>query len=163
MVLTVTTAAGAVPAGLHFAVRDTGIGILPERMARLFQAFTQADASTSRRYGGTGLGLAISKRLAEMMGGTLWGESTGVPGQGCTFHCVIQAQATPQLKARPHMQGEQPLLQGKRVLVVDDNETNRRILVLQTRGWGMLPPRYGQPNRGARVDRGRRSLRRCYP
>ena len=68
---------------------DTGIGIAPEAMGRLFQSFSQADAATSRKYGGTGLGLAISKRLAEAMGGTMWAESAGVPGQGSTFHLTI--------------------------------------------------------------------------
>src|SRR5512133_1380857 len=77
---------------LHFAVRDTGIGIPLERMDRLFQSFSQADSSISRKYGGTGLGLAISKRLSELMGGRMWVESEGVPGKGSTFHFTIQAE-----------------------------------------------------------------------
>ncbi|MBM3134229.1 MAG: GAF domain-containing protein [Chloroflexi bacterium] len=123
---------------LHFSVRDTGIGIPPDRMDRLFRSFSQVDTSTTRKYGGTGLGLAISKRLAEMMGGTVWAESEGVPGRGSTFHVTITAQAAPELRARPHLAGEQPELRGKRLLIVDDNATNRRILTLQTRAWGLL-------------------------
>ena len=123
---------------LHFAVRDTGIGIPADRIGQLFEAFTQVDASTSRRYGGTGLGLAVSKRLVGMMGGRLWVESTGVPGEGSVFHFTMRTRAAPAVRARPHMSGEQPQLRGKRVLVVDDNATNRRILVLQTRTWGMV-------------------------
>ena len=76
---------------LHFSVRDTGIGIPPDRLARLFKPFTQADASTARHYGGTGLGLAISKRLVELMGGKMWAES--VPGEGSTFHFTVNVQA----------------------------------------------------------------------
>ncbi len=122
---------------LHFTVHDTGIGITPEQQARLFQSFSQADASTARKYGGTGLGLAISKRLAEMMGGTMWVES--VKGQGSTFHFTIHAQAlTTLLRPRRDLDSAQPLLTDKRVLIVDDNSTNRRILVTYLRNWGML-------------------------
>jgi signal transduction histidine kinase/DNA-binding response OmpR family regulator len=120
---------------LKFSVRDTGIGIPPERMDRLFQAFSQVDASTSRKYGGTGLGLAISKRLAELMGGDMWVEST--VGEGTTFNFTIQAEQAPEIKKRPHLTGEQAELAGKRILVVDDNETNRCILNLQGKTWGM--------------------------
>ena len=81
-------AAGKV--GFELAVRDTGIGIPPDRIDRLFRSFSQADVSTSRRYGGTGLGLAISRRLAELMDGTVWVESTGVPGEGSTFHVTFE-------------------------------------------------------------------------
>ncbi len=130
---------------LHFAVRDTGIGIPPDRIDRLFQAFSQVDASTTRKYGGTGLGLAVSRRLAEMMGGTMWVESEGVPGQGSTFHFTILAQAAAELKTRPHLTGEQPQLRGRHVLIVDDNATNRRILSLQTQAWGMLPRATASP------------------
>ncbi len=121
---------------LHFAVRDTGIGISEEGQSRLFRSFSQVDASTSRRYGGTGLGLAISKRLAELMGGTMWVESQ--PGSGSIFHFTIQAQPAPAA-ARPYQQSDQPHLAGKRVLLVDDNATNRAILIAQTQSWGMLP------------------------
>ncbi|HLF01025.1 MAG TPA: GAF domain-containing protein, partial [Anaerolineales bacterium] len=93
---------------VRFSVRDTGIGLSPEGMARLFQSFSQVDASTTRRYGGTGLGLVISKRLAEMMGGALWVESGGL-GKGATFHFTLQAQPAPSLLHIP-MSGDQPQL-----------------------------------------------------
>ncbi len=121
---------------LHFIVKDTGIGISPDRMDRLFQSFSQVDASTARRYGGTGLGLAISKRLCELMGGTMWAESTGVPGS--QFHFTIRAKSSPDVKNR-YLHQTQPELSGKRVLIVDDNATNRRVLSLQTQSWGMVP------------------------
>jgi signal transduction histidine kinase/DNA-binding response OmpR family regulator/HPt (histidine-containing phosphotransfer) domain-containing protein/PAS domain-containing protein len=120
---------------LRLSVRDTGIGIPPERMDRLFQSFSQVDASTTRRYGGTGLGLAISKRLSEMMGGAMWVEST--VGQGSTFHFTIRAAAAPA-PARAYLDEIQPALQDKRVLIVDDNATNRRILSRQVEAWQML-------------------------
>ncbi len=123
---------------LLFSVRDTGIGIPPDRIGLLFQAFSQVDASTTRRYGGTGLGLAISRRLCEMMGGAMWVESSGVPGQGSTFHFTLQAQVAAAPPAATRWSGGHEALRGKRLLVVDDNATNRRILALQTRGWGML-------------------------
>ena len=123
---------------LHFSIRDTGLGIPPGRINHLFQSFSQVDASTSRKYGGTGLGLAISRRLSEMMGGAMWAESEGVPGKGSTFYFTIRAESAPALKTRQHLSGEQPQLRGKRLLMVDDNATNRRILTLQARSWGML-------------------------
>jgi CheY-like chemotaxis protein len=106
-------------------------------MGRLFQSFSQADSSTTRKYGGTGLGLAISKRLAELMEGRMWAESEGL-GRGSTFHVAIQAPVAqlPPARARDFV-GVQPELKGKRVLVVDDNATNRRVLGLQTAKWGM--------------------------
>jgi signal transduction histidine kinase/CheY-like chemotaxis protein/HPt (histidine-containing phosphotransfer) domain-containing protein len=119
---------------LHFSVRDTGIGIPPERQDRLFQSFSQVDTSTTRRYGGTGLGLAISKRLCQLMGGSMWVESA--VGEGSTFHFTIEAAAAPALE-RPYLDSEQPQLEGRRLLVVDDNETNRRILKLQSESWGI--------------------------
>ena len=124
------------PWQIHFSVRDTGIGIPPDRLARLFQPFTQADASTSRHYGGTGLGLAISKRLVELMGGKLWVES--VPETGSTFHFTVWFQAAPET-GESRLTGTQPQLADMRLLIVDDNPTNCRILSLQTSKWGMLP------------------------
>jgi PAS domain S-box-containing protein len=120
---------------LHFAVRDSGIGIPQDRLSRLFESFSQVDASTTRRYGGTGLGLAISKRLCELMGGTIWVESR--VGEGSTFHFTIQAEQAPGL-APAHEHGTPPHLLGRRVLIVDDNATNRHILVRQMGSWGML-------------------------
>ena len=137
------------PASLHFTVRDTGIGIPAERVGRLFQAFSQVDASTTRKYGGTGLGLVVSKRLSEMMGGTMWVESAGVPGQGSTFHFTIRAELAPSGPgASVQDWWSRSALRGRRVLIVDDNATNRRILTLQTSrlgGWCPAPP--GRPRR----------------
>jgi signal transduction histidine kinase/DNA-binding response OmpR family regulator len=123
---------------LHFTVRDTGIGLSEAGLSRLFQKFSQADSGTTRKYGGTGLGLAISKLLAELMGGAMWAESAG-PGQGSTFHFTIRnTPTTLPVGSRREFLGEQPDLKGKRILVVDDNATNRRILALQTAKWGMV-------------------------
>jgi PAS domain S-box-containing protein len=119
---------------LYFSVRDTGIGIPPERLDRLFRSFSQVDASTTRRYGGTGLGLAISKRLCELMGGTMGVEST--PGKGSTFSFTIPAREVAGPR-RADRDGEQPQLRGKRLLIVDDNPTNRQILRLQAGSWGV--------------------------
>jgi signal transduction histidine kinase/CheY-like chemotaxis protein len=121
---------------LHFAVRDTGVGIQAEGIDRLFQPFTQADSSITRKYGGTGLGLAISRRLAELMGGRIWVESEGISGRGSSFHFTIRGQVA-QAPVRSFLHELQVDLQSKRVLIVDDNETNQRILALQTRAWGM--------------------------
>jgi signal transduction histidine kinase/DNA-binding response OmpR family regulator/HPt (histidine-containing phosphotransfer) domain-containing protein len=123
---------------VHFAVKDTGIGIAPAGMQRLFQSFSQLDASTTRKYGGTGLGLAISQRLCELMGGTMWVESDGIPGQGSTFYFTIMAGTTSN-NQHGHLSSPQPQLAGKRILIVDDNDTNRHILSRQTQTWGMLP------------------------
>ncbi len=122
---------------LHIFVRDTGIGIPADRMDRLFQSFSQVDSSTTRKYGGTGLGLVISKRLAEMMGGTMWAESEGTPGKGCVFHFTIAAESAPPVSKKRISGDTLPQLNGKRVLIVDDNATNRRILALQLKTWGM--------------------------
>jgi PAS domain S-box-containing protein len=119
---------------LVFAVRDTGIGIPAEAQARLFHSFTQVDASTTRKYGGTGLGLAISRRLAEIMGGRMWIEST--PGRGSTFYFTLRVEwlrePVPGAAILPV-----ELLRGKRLLVVDNNATGRRILAALALKWGL--------------------------
>ena len=124
---------------LHFSVRDSGIGISSEHQDRLFQSFKQVDASTTRKFGGTGLGLAISKKLAELMGGNMWVESSGVPGQGSTFHFTILAETTGQPVSNKNEARDLALLKGRRILIVDDNETGRAILVRQTAAWTLLP------------------------
>ena len=131
---------------LHFGVRDTGIGLSEQGMARLFESFGQADSSTTRKYGGTGLGLAISRRLAELMGGSMHAESAG-PGRGATFRFTIRAPAAelPLPRQRRDFIGEQLPLRGKRMLVVDDNATNRRVLALQSAKWGMVPQDTASP------------------
>ncbi len=118
-----------------FSVRDTGIGIPAAAIGRLFQSFTQVDASTTRRFGGTGLGLAISKRLAELMGGRIWVESE--LGFGSTFNFTIRAEAIPS-RPRPYVTPASASLEGRRLLIVDDNATNRRILCSLAQGWGMV-------------------------
>ena len=114
---------------LHFSVRDTGIGMAPELVQRLFQKFTQADQTTTRRFGGTGLGLAISKHLAELMGGRLWIEES-YPGRGTTVCCTVRLQIARDARPDRRQLVEQasPLLRDIRVLVVDDNEVSREIL-----------------------------------
>jgi PAS domain S-box-containing protein len=150
---------------IQFAVKDTGIGIPPDRMDRLFKAFSQVDASTTRHYGGTGLGLAISQRLSDMMGGTMWvvsqvtqgstnspgpisaiGQSIAgsppdgftepsISGSGSVFYFTVTAEA---LEGIPE---EKPLefTTGKRLLIVENHAINRQVLIAQAESWGMIP------------------------
>ena len=124
------------PVELLFSVTDTGIGIPPEAMNRLFHSFSQVDASTTRRFGGTGLGLAISWRLAELMGGTMWVQSE--MGKGSTFSFTIRTEFVPS-RPRPFLGGPKLHLSDRRMLIVDDNATNRRILATVVASWGMMP------------------------
>ncbi|MCL4559012.1 MAG: GAF domain-containing protein [Chloroflexi bacterium] len=129
---------------LHFSVRDTGIGIPPDRMDRLFKSFSQVDTSTTRRYRLPCNPFAISMRLSQMMGGTMRVESQ--VGSGTTFHFSIRAEAATVPSRRTELSGEQPQLSGKRLLIVDDNTTNRRIIALQVKDWGMLARDTGSPH-----------------
>jgi PAS domain S-box-containing protein len=117
---------------LHVTVQDTGIGIPSDGMDRLFQSFSQIDASTTREYGGTGLGLAISRRLAELMGGHMWADSE--LGVGSRFQFTLEVQAAPEQPGDAEIGVR---LEGRRMLIVDDNATNRRVLSLQAKSWGM--------------------------
>ncbi|HVU33187.1 MAG TPA: PAS domain S-box protein, partial [Opitutaceae bacterium] len=121
---------------LRFAVHDSGIGIPPERMDRLFKTFSQVDTSTTRQYGGTGLGLAISKRIVEVMGGKIWVEST--PGKGSSFCFEIETRPMPA-PTKPFAAGRVPVLTGRRILIVDDSATCCRALCQQAVAWGLVP------------------------
>jgi PAS domain S-box-containing protein len=135
-------------ATIKVSVIDTGIGITPDKAAMLFEKFTQADASTTRQYGGTGLGLAISKQLIELMHGSVQVES--IPGQGSTFSfCVsLPLEAGPSSTARPIAH-----LRGLRVLIVDDNEVNRRLVYEQVSDWGMRSQVYENADEALRALR----------
>ena len=139
---------------LELSVRDTGIGIAPDRMDRLFTSFSQVDTSTTRRFGGTGLGLAISKRLVELMGGTISVESE--QGGGSTFLIALAVEAAEAPSPIPLNDGLSHLA-GKRILVVDDNATNREIVSRHARSWGMEPVVAGLPSEAlALVEAGER-------
>ncbi len=164
VVLTVSaTAAHGGEVELTFAVRDTGIGLIAEGMGRLFQSFSQADSSTTRKYGGTGLGLAISKRLAELMGGRMWAQSAG-PGQGSTFLFTIRAPVAELPPARPaRLHRRAAGAGGQAVLVVDDNATNRKRAGAADRQVGDAVRGDRIAGRGAAVARGGRGLRPGHP
>jgi PAS domain S-box-containing protein len=121
---------------LKFEVRDTGIGIPPEKLAKVFEPFTQADGSTTRKHGGTGLGLTITTRLVEMMGGRIWAESE--PGRGSVFHFTVRLARQPAVPA-PLAPLVPEQLHDLPVLVVDDNATNRHILEEMLVNWRMRP------------------------
>ncbi|MFZ4551071.1 MAG: response regulator [Aquabacterium sp.] len=118
---------------IHFVVEDTGIGLTEEQREHLFRSFSQADSSTTRKYGGTGLGLAISKRLVDMMGGKIWVESEF--GKGSRFHFEARFGVQTHVEPRRMVQAED--LSGKRVLAVDDNTSAREILASMTRTFGL--------------------------
>ena len=122
---------------LHVAVRDTGIGIAPDKQQSIFSPFIQADGSTTRRFGGTGLGLTISSQLVELMGGRLWLEST--EGQGSTFHFTVNLRRSATAAATTPAGIDWGTLQDMRALIVDDNATNRRILAEMLGNWGLKP------------------------
>jgi signal transduction histidine kinase len=144
---------------IEVSVRDTGIGLSKEQCSRLFQAFNQADVSTARMYGGTGLGLTISRRLVEMMGGRIWVESE--PGAGSVFRFTIVAEAA---EAPPGLATPAPTadLTGFHVLVLDDNETNRRIVSSYVRDWGMSVTEVGDPREALRLIPARISIWRWW-
>ncbi|HEX6597351.1 MAG TPA: response regulator, partial [Acidimicrobiales bacterium] len=138
---------------LHFAVRDTGIGIPAQALERIFRSFEQVDASTTRRYGGSGLGLAISRRLCELMGGKMWVESE--EGVGSTFHFTVELKVEPDT-ALPHRRSPQPLLAGKRLLVVDEDASSRELILRTARRWGMLAQEATWPDAHRRLRAGDR-------
>ncbi len=118
---------------IEFRVSDTGIGIPPEKMESIFEDFTQADASVTRKYGGTGLGLGISRRLVESMGGEL--TATSLPGEGSTFRFTLPFERAPQ--SRPKVPAQAVDFRGRRALVLDDNATNCLVLQKTLRSWGL--------------------------
>jgi len=139
---------------LRFTVRDTGIGIPLEKQAAIFEAFTQADGSTTRKYGGTGLGLSISQRLVGLMGGRLWLDSQ--PGDGSRFH--VEVPVEPLAGRRIEVGSLQGSLAGLHVLIVDDNQTNRGVLRRTLAMWDVGSDDVGSgPGALQRIDEARRA------
>jgi two-component system sensor histidine kinase/response regulator len=124
-------------ARLHFTVTDTGIGVPKEKQKLIFEAFSQADSSMTRRYGGTGLGLSITAELAGLMGGEIWVESE--PAKGSAFHVILPFRLAEDLSAHQALKQPAPELRDRRVLIVDDNYANRRILQAMLINWHMKP------------------------
>ena len=127
---------------IAFSIRDTGIGIEPDKLETIFKEFTQADVSTTRQYGGTGIGLTISRKLSELMGGRMWAES--VLGEGSTFHFTLCAAVAKQVRTVRRDQKAFDVT-GLDVLIVDDNATNLKILSAQLNRWGLNPTAFNTP------------------
>ncbi|MDD1758032.1 MAG: PAS domain S-box protein, partial [Methanotrichaceae archaeon] len=153
ILVSVTSALSDFQYEVHFVVKDTGIGMEPAKMDHLFESFSQLDDSISTKYGGTGLGLAISKKLVALMGGKIWAESD--IGKGSTFHFTILAKA---ISGKPKLARIEPKLKGKRILIVEDNRTNRRILGRQARDWGMMPTTTGSSREAIKLVQGEDSF-----
>jgi len=147
VVRVITEAHGEPDILLHFSVSDTGIGIPIEKQQHIFEAFAQADSSTTRKYGGTGLGLAISAQLCELMNGVMWVESE--EGRGSIFHFTAHF-GRPASPAKQAAESEPVKLRDLPVLVVDDNSTNRKILEEMIANWRMKP--VAAPNGPAALD-----------
>jgi CheY-like chemotaxis protein len=122
---------------LHFTVFDSGVGIAPEKLEMIFDSFTQADLSTTRRFGGTGLGLTISRRLVQLMGGRMWAESE--LGVGSRFHFTLRLSTEASNLAVAEGPTSPGIAQGTKILIVDDNQTSRSILHSMVERWGMSP------------------------
>ena len=133
---------------LLFAISDTGIGIPKDKMGRLFKSFSQVDISTTRFYGGTGLGLAICKRLSEMMGGKIWLESK--EGEGTTFFFEIMVRLSDKIPPE-QFKGSKEVLKGKSVLIIDDNETNRKVLFSNLDSWDMKITEAGSGSEAVKI------------
>ena len=138
---------------LQFSVKDTGIGIPAEKLEVIFESFSQVDSTTTRKYGGTGLGLAICSKLVNLMGGKIWVEST--PSKGSVFHFTIHSKPAQIAPTKIYLKSTMSVLQDKRVLIVDDNETNRHILTLQCQMWGMIPRTAASGEDALRIIKGK--------
>ena len=133
---------------LHISVSDTGIGVEPDRLPHLFDAFYQVDDSSTRQHGGTGLGLAITRQLVGLMDGRVWAEST--PGRGSTFHVALSVEAAESIR-RVYVSKGVKSLEGYHALIVDDLGTNRRLLALQLQEWGVRTQSVGSGEEALRL------------